>query len=50
MSFWVSFIVAVLAFFLFVIWLDFQLNQNDDATTIGQFKKFQDSFNNKGRK
>jgi len=44
MSLWLPLILAVLGFFAFVTWLDFRLNQNDDATTIGQFKKFQDSF------
>jgi len=48
MSLWLPLILSVLAFFTFVTWLDFRLNQNDDATTVGQFKKFQDSF--KGEK
>ena len=44
MALWIPLILAVLGFFALVTWLDFRLNQNDDATTIGQFKKFQDSF------
>ena len=44
MSLFIPLIIAVLGFFAFVTWLDYRLNQNDDATTIGQFKKFQDSF------
>jgi hypothetical protein len=48
MSLWLPLILSVLGFFTLVTWLDFRLNQNDDATTIGQFKKFQDSF--KGEK
>lgn len=41
-------IIGIIGFFTFVIWLDHVLNENDDATTIGQFKKFQESF--KGEK
>lgn len=37
-------VLGVIGFFILVIWLDHSLNQNDDATTVGQFKKFQDSF------
>ena len=44
MTLWLPLIIAVLGFFAFVTWLDYRLNQNDDATTIGQFKKFQNSF------
>ena len=44
MSLFIPLIIAVLGFFAFVTWLDYRLNQNDDATTIGQFKKFQNSF------
>ena len=49
MSFAIELILGVIAFFTFILWLDHNLNQNDDATTVGQFKKFQDSFN-KGEK
>lgn len=48
MSLWLPLILAVLGFFTLITWLDFRLNQNDDATTVGQFKKFQDAF--KGEK
>ena len=44
MTLWLPLIIAVLGFFALVTWLDYRLNQNDDATTIGQFKKFQNSF------
>lgn len=44
MALWIPLILGVLGFFSFVTWLDYRLNKNDDATTIGQFKKFQDSF------
>ena len=44
MSLIIPLLIGVAGFFGLVTWLDFRLNQNDDATTIGQFKKFQDSF------
>ena len=44
MALWLPLIIGVLFFFAVVVWLDYSLNHNDDATTVGQFKKFQDAF------
>ena len=48
MSLIIAIAIIIVSSFALIIWLDNTLNQNDDATTIGQFKKFQDSF--KGEK
>lgn len=44
MSLALPLIIGVIAFFGIIVLIDFKLNINDDATTVGQFKKFQDSF------
>jgi len=50
MSLILPLVIATIAFVGLVTWLDFTLNKNDDATTIGQFEKFQKSFDSRGKK